>query len=89
MKTGEDTPLTVKHIQTERPLLNNRKRHIFGSTSKTMKQLHNDGDKTYVDTLYKFVTIVKHKYQLKCPTPLVICKISNEISNEQQYILSY
>ena len=36
--------------------LNNRKRQFFGSTNKTMKQLLNDGDTKYGDTLYKFVT---------------------------------
>ena len=50
---GEDTPLTIKHIITKRPSLNNRKRQFFGSTNKTMKQLLNDGDITYGDTLYK------------------------------------
>ena len=56
VETGEDTPLTVKHIITERPFVNNRKRQIFGSTNKTMKQLLNDGDTTYGYTPYKFVT---------------------------------
>ena len=56
VKTGEDTPLTIKHILTERPLLNNRKRQFFASTNKTMEPLFNDGDTTHGDTLYKFVT---------------------------------
>ena len=56
MKTGEDTPLTKKHILTERPLHKNRKLQLFGSTNKTMKQLLNDGDTAYGGTLYKFVT---------------------------------
>ena len=56
VKTGEDTPLTIKRILTERPSLNNIRRQFFGSTNKTMKQLLNDGDTTYGDTLYKFVT---------------------------------
>ena len=49
---GEDTPLTIKHILKKRPLVNNRKRQFSGSTNKTMKQLLNDGDATYGDTLY-------------------------------------
>ena len=53
---GEDTPLTIKHILTECPSLNNRRRQFFGTTNKTMKQLLNDGDTTYGGTLYKFVT---------------------------------
>ena len=36
---GKDTPLTIKHILTERPSLNNRRRQFFGTTNKTMKQL--------------------------------------------------
>ena len=56
MKTGEDTPLTIKLILTERPSLNHRRRQFFGSTYKTMKQFLNDGDITYGDTLYKSVT---------------------------------
>ena len=56
VKTGEETPLTIKLILTERPSLTNRKLQFFGSNNKTMKQLHNDGDTTYGDTLYKFVT---------------------------------
>ena len=51
VKTGENTPLTIKHILTERPLFN-RKRQFFGSTNKTMNQLLNDGDTTYGDTTY-------------------------------------
>ena len=55
-KTGEDTPVTIKHILTEYPSLNNRRCQFFGSTNKTMKQLLNNGDLAYGDTLYKFVT---------------------------------
>ena len=55
-ETGEDTPLTMKNILTERPLLNNRRHKFFGYLKKTMKQLFSDGVKTYSDTLYKFVT---------------------------------
>ena len=55
VKTGEDTPLPIKHILTDIPSLNNRRRQFFGSTNKTVKLL-NDGDATNVDTLYKFVT---------------------------------
>ena len=51
MKTGEDTPLTIKNILTERPSLNNRRRQFFGTTNKTMKQLLNDGDTAYGDTI--------------------------------------
>jgi len=47
--TGQYTPLTIKHILTERPLLNNRKRQFFGSTNKTMKLQD-------TVTLYKSVT---------------------------------
>ena len=54
-KTGEDTSLTIKHVLSERPLLYNGKRQFFGSTNKMMKQLINDGDIAYGDTLYKFV----------------------------------
>ena len=53
---GENTSLTVKHIPTENPSLNNRRRQFYSSTSKTMEQLLNDGDTSYGDTLYKFVT---------------------------------
>ena len=59
VKTGVNTPLTLKHILTERPLLNNRKRHLFGSTNKTMKQILNNGDTTFSDTTYKFVNNTK------------------------------
>ena len=54
VKTGEDTPLTVKLILTKPLSLNNRRLQLFGSTNKTMIQLLNDGDTTYGDTLYKF-----------------------------------
>ena len=43
---GEDTPLTIKHILTKRPSLNNRRHQFFGPTNKTKKQLFNDGDTT-------------------------------------------
>ena len=56
VETGEDTPLTIKHIVTEYPPLNNRRLQFFCSTNKTMEQLLNDGDTTYGGTLYKFVT---------------------------------
>ena len=56
VKTGDDTPLTIKRILTERPSLNNRRLKFFGFTNKTMKQILNDGDTAYDDTLYKFVT---------------------------------
>ena len=56
MKTGEETLLTTKRILTEHPSLNNRRRQFFGSTTKTVKRALNDGDTTYGDTLYKFVT---------------------------------
>ena len=56
VKNGPDTPLTIKHILTERPLLNNRKRQFFVSTNKTKKLLLNDGDTTYGDTIYNSVT---------------------------------
>ena len=52
---GEDTPITIEHILTEYPSLNNNRRQVFGTTSKTMKQLLNDVDTTYGGTLYKFV----------------------------------
>ena len=55
-KTGKDTPLTITHIPTEYPSLNNRRCQFFGSTNKTMKQLLNHGYLTYDGTLYKFVT---------------------------------
>ena len=54
-KTGEDTPLTTKHILTERPSLKFRRRQFF-SCNKSMEQLLNDGDKIYGDTLYMFAT---------------------------------
>ena len=38
-------------------LLNNRGRQLFGF-NKTMKQLLNDGDTTYGDTLYEFVAYI-------------------------------
>ena len=50
MRTGEDTPLTIKRFVMERPSLNNRRRRFLGFTNKTMKKL-NDGDKTYGNTL--------------------------------------
>ena len=53
---GEDIPLTMKRILRQGPLLNKRRCQIFGSTNKTMKQLLNDGDTSYGDALYKFVT---------------------------------
>ena len=52
VKTGKDTPLTIKHILTECPSLNKRRLQIIGSTNKTMKQLLNDGDTSYGGTLY-------------------------------------
>ena len=54
VKTGEDTPLSIKLLLKERLSLNNRRLQLFGSTNKTMIQLLNDGDTTYGDTLYKF-----------------------------------
>ena len=54
-KIGKDTPLTMKRILTERPSLNNRRRQLFGSTNKSMKEFLNDGDTTNGDTLYKYV----------------------------------
>ena len=48
-KTIEDSLLTIKII-TERPSLNNRKLRVF-SSNKTMKQIFNDGETTYNDTL--------------------------------------
>ena len=56
VKTGQDTPPTLKHIPRKRPSLNNRKRELFDSNNKTIKQLLNDGDTTFGNTLYKFVT---------------------------------
>ena len=56
VKSGEDTSLTIKRIQTERSSVNDRRRQFFGSTNKTMKQLLNDGNTTYGDTQCKFVT---------------------------------
>ena len=54
--SGEDTPLTIKRILTERPSLNNRRRQFFGATNKTMQQLLSNGHTTYGGPLYKFVT---------------------------------
>ena len=63
---GEDTPLTIKHIiLTECPSLNNRRRQFFGTTNKIMKQLLNERDTTYDDTLYKFVTNIDLLTKLK------------------------
>ena len=56
VKTGEDFPLRIKRILTERHSLSNKRRQFFGYTNKTMKQLLEDGDTAYGDTLYKFVT---------------------------------
>ena len=56
VKTGEDTPLPIKHILTECSSLNNGRRQFFGSTNKTMEQLLNDGDTAFGGTLYNFVT---------------------------------
>ena len=53
---GEDTPLTIKHILTECPSLNNKRCQFFGSTNKTMRQFLKDGDTTYGGTLQNFVT---------------------------------
>ena len=53
VKTGENTPLTVKRILTGSPLPNNRKRKFLGSTNKSIKQVLNDGDTIYGDN--KFV----------------------------------
>ena len=53
---GEDTPLAIKHVLTECPSLNNRRRQFFGTTNKTMKQFLNDGDRTKGGNFYKFVT---------------------------------
>ena len=52
---GEDTPLSIKHILTECPSLNIRRRQFFGTISKTMKKLLNDGNKTYGNTLYIYL----------------------------------
>ena len=56
VNTLEDTPITMKRFLTERPSLNYRRRQLSGITNKTMKQLLNNGDRTYGDTLYKFGT---------------------------------
>ena len=53
---GENTPLTIKHILTDCPSLNHRRRKLFGTPNITMKQLLNDGETTRGGTLYKFVT---------------------------------
>ena len=53
---GKDTPLKIKHILTQCPLLNNRRRQFFDSINKTMKQLHNDGDTSYCGTLHNSFT---------------------------------
>ena len=58
MRTGEDPPLTVKHILTEQPSLNNRKRQFFGSTNKTIEQLLNDVDTTYGDYISLLPTLI-------------------------------
>ena len=50
---GANTPITKKHVLTECPSLNNRKRQLIGTT---MKQLLNDGDTTYGCTLNNFFT---------------------------------
>ena len=55
VKNEEETPLKIKRNLKERPSLNNIRRRFFGSTKKTMTQLLNDGDTTYIDTLFKFV----------------------------------
>ena len=52
---GEDIPLTIKHILTECPALNHKRRQFFGTANKTMKQLLNDGDTSYGGTLYRFL----------------------------------
>ena len=52
---GEDTPLTIKHILTERPSINTKRRQLFGTTTKTMKQLLIDGNKSYGGALDKIV----------------------------------
>ena len=56
VKIGEVISIKLQHNITERPLLDNRRRQFFGSTNKTMKNLLNNGDTTYGDTLDKFVT---------------------------------
>ena len=53
---AENTPLAIKRILTERPSLSNRRRQLFGSTNKNMKQLLNDRDTTYGCTLSKLAT---------------------------------
>ena len=53
---GEYTPLTISHVLTECPQLNNRRRRFFGTTNKTMKQFFIDGDTSCGGTLYKFST---------------------------------
>ena len=53
---GEDTPIIIKHIIRECHSSNNRRRQLFGTSNKTMKQLLDDGATTYGGTLYKFVT---------------------------------
>ena len=52
VKTGEGAPLTIKRILREPPLRTNRRLQFFGFANKTMKQVLNDGDTTYGDTLH-------------------------------------
>ena len=51
----EDFPLTIKHILSECPVLNNRRRQFLGSTNRTMMQLLNKGDASFSGSLYKFL----------------------------------
>ena len=53
---GEDFRLTIKHILSECPALNNKRRQFCGSANRTMKQLLNKGDTSYGGSLYKFIT---------------------------------
>ena len=58
VKTGEGTPLTIKRILREPSSRTNRRLQFYGFTNKTMKQVLNDGDTTYGDTLCKIVTSI-------------------------------
>ena len=53
---GEDIPLIIKYILTEYHSLSNRRRKLFGSTSKAMEQRLNDGGTKCGGNLYKFTT---------------------------------
>ena len=64
------------------PLTYNRRRRFFASTKKTMKQLLNEGDTTYVGTLYNFLPILIYQQSSKLPikTPYIITTVKENKS---------